>query len=307
MWNGAVGKVPPRGYGRGDLKKATPSEVLSRTVRAGEARATVKHDPPLPPRVSPRVDDVGETLFSLANDDRLVILRALQEGPLKLTQIAKRVSATPQEASRHLTRLTRSALIERGPSGAYGLTHLGGLALRLMPAWEVVAAHRDYFLSHDLLALPGPFLERIGDLSHAKYEDALTGVLAHTEAAFHEAREYVWLMSDQVLSLGMDPPSAVETRGLRIRSIVPSRSVSDLPDAATHPQRAWPERFELGLLDEVRFGIAMNERSAGVVFADPNGKLDFNRGFRGPDPAFHGWCRDLFEHHWARVRRYRPL
>jgi predicted transcriptional regulator len=232
----------------------------------------------------------------------------LREGGIRLTEIAKRISVTPQEASRHVTRLSRSALIEKGPSGTYRLTNLGAMALRLLSAWDLLAARRQYFLAHDPLALPQAFLERIGELSQATYEDALGGVLAHTEAVMADAHDYVWLMADQILSLGFDPLKAIEERGLEFRSIVPSRALAELPAAASGSTApAWPDRLELGLLDEIKIGIAMNERSAGIVFADANGKLDFNRGFRGADPVFHGWCRDLFEYHWARATRYRPL
>jgi predicted transcriptional regulator len=270
-------------------------------------RATVKVLKVLPENVVGQEDDIGEILFTLANQDRLVILRSLREQRLRLTQLAKRISATPQETSRHVARLSRSGLIERNPSGAYGLTDLGELALHLLPAWEVVSARREYFLSHHLLELPEAFLERLGDLSRATYEDGLASVLAHMQAAFADAREYVWMMGDQVLGVGFDPLKAIEDRGLSIRIIIPERALSQIPTVAADPTVAWPDRLELAVLDEVKFGIAMNERSAGVVFADAQGKLDFNRGFQGVDPTFHAWCRDLFEQYWARAKRYRPL
>ncbi len=258
--------------------------------------------------MSGNASGVDEVLFSLASADRVAILRSLQQGQLNLTQLAKRISVTPQEASRHLVRLSRSALIERLPSGAYRLTGLGTAALRLLPAWEILTAHREFFLAHDLLALPEPLLERVGALSRAEYEDVLARVLTHTGAASAEAREYIWVMADQVLDLSFDPVDAVEKRGLSVRSIIPSQAVRDLPQGATRPMPGpWPERLELRLLDDIRFGIAMNEHAAGVVFADMNGKLDFNRGFRGEDPAFHNWCHDLFESHWNRAKRFRPL
>ena len=60
---------------------------------------------------------------------------------------------------------------------------------------------------------------------------------------------------------------------------------------------------EVILAKDVRVALAMNERQAGVCLPDLKGRADFSAGFVGTDRAFLGWCRDLFEHHWAESRR----
>ena len=60
-------------------------------------------------------------------------------------------------------------------------------------------------------------------------------------------------------------------------------------------------RIEYHLIEDpndIKTGIAMNEKIAGVTFPNATGKLDFNGGFRSDNPLFHRWCQDLFESNW---------
>ena len=63
-------------------------------------------------------------------------------------------------------------------------------------------------------------------------------------------------------------------------------------------------RIEYHLIEDpndIKVGIAMNEKIAGLTFPNTTGKLDFNSGFRSDNQAFRQWCQDLFEHHWSNV------
>ena len=52
-------------------------------------------------------------------------------------------------------------------------------------------------------------------------------------------------------------------------------------------------RFEVGLLDDVKLVVAMNEKTAAFGLPTLDGRPDYSRGFVGDTPGFHGWCRDL--------------
>ncbi len=41
---------------------------------------------------------------------------------------------------------------------------------------------------------------------------------------------------------------------------------------------------------EIKAGIALNEKMAGLTFPDTTGKLDFNRGFESNNYVFRKWC-----------------
>lgn len=65
-------------------------------------------------------------------------------------------------------------------------------------------------------------------------------------------------------------------------------------------------RIEYRLIEDpndIKAGIAMNEKIAGLTFPDAMGKLDFNSGFGSSNPVFRKWCQDLFEFHWNKAEK----
>jgi predicted transcriptional regulator len=65
------------------------------------------------------------------------------------------------------------------------------------------------------------------------------------------------------------------------------------------------DKLELKLVpdENVKIGVAMNERIAGIAFPDLKGKMDFNSGFTSGSIHFHKWCRDLFSFYWNRLKK----
>jgi predicted transcriptional regulator len=63
-------------------------------------------------------------------------------------------------------------------------------------------------------------------------------------------------------------------------------------------------RIEYHLIEDpndIKVGIALNEKLAGLTFPNSTGKLDFNSGFRSDNQVFRQWCQDLFEYHWSKA------
>lgn len=75
------------------------------------------------------MDDTVELLFELSSSDRLALLLEVKANKQRLTQLAQKLSATVQETSRHLSRLSDAKLIEKDSAAFYGLTAFGRLAL----------------------------------------------------------------------------------------------------------------------------------------------------------------------------------
>ncbi len=98
----------------------------------------------------------------------------------------------------------------------------------------------------------------------------------------------VWL--DEVAA------KALHSEGVSIRVVVPRPVARD--DAYAELLRGFKGDMELGLVDDVRVGMALNEKVAGVIFPDRDGKVDFDEGLRGHSPAFLRWCSDLFTFYW---------
>ena len=78
----------------------------------------------------PVSNNFHELLFELSNEDRYMILLTLKNGDHNVTNIARELSLTTQESSRHLNRLAERGLIVKTVTGEYTLTEYGLLVLR---------------------------------------------------------------------------------------------------------------------------------------------------------------------------------
>jgi predicted transcriptional regulator len=242
----------------------------------------------------------SELLFDLSSTDRVTLLGEIDKERLRLSQLAARLSATVQETSRHLIRLSRANLIGKDSEGLYFLTAYGKAILRLLPSIDFLSRHREYFVSHDVTSLPPSFLERIGELSESTYAEKLGGVLDHMQQVIGAAKEFVWLMADQILTIDSSSQQRLLERRVSVRVIIPAKEFTSRQFSAN---LAMPERMEMRFADQVMAGIAMNDSIAGVVFPELSGKIDFSCGFAGNNQSFYGWCKDLFSYHWEHAKK----
>jgi predicted transcriptional regulator len=242
-------------------------------------------------------------LFILASVDRLTLLSEIAIEKCKLSQLTAKLSATSQETSKHLTRLRDAKLIEKDSDGFLGLTAFGRIIVNLLPTMRFVSENREYFLSHNISSLPKEFIERLGELQEGQYADKVGSVLAHTQQVVHGAEEYIWLMADHRLG---DQEYVTKSGKLEGNSTVTWRVIVPASSSIN-----WAElrrtvgihkgRIEYQLIEDpndIKAGMALNEKIAGVTFPDAMGKLDFNGGFRSSNPLFRKWCQDLFGFHW---------
>jgi predicted transcriptional regulator len=249
------------------------------------------------------LEHLAELLFILASIDRLTLLSEIRVEKRRLSQLTTKLSATPQETSKHLTRLRDAKLIEKDSDGFFGLTAFGKIIVNLLPSIRFLTQNREYFLSHDISSLPLEFIERLGELQENEYGENVGAILVHLQQVVQDAEEYIWLMADHPLgrqeyvtkSEKLESSSTVTWR-----VIIPADSSIDWTElrrtVGTHKGR-----IEYHLIEDpnyIKVGIALNEKIAGLSFPDITGKLDFNKGFRSNNPIFRKWCEDLFVFHW---------
>lgn len=243
---------------------------------------------------------VSELLFELASDDRLAVLSMVGKQPARLSDVARNIASTVQEASRQLERLAGARLVSKGPDSRYEITPLGRVALDLVPSFRFVSDEREFFLSHDASSLPPPFVHRLGELSVHRRLDRLDETLALSEELLRGAKRYAWFMSDQPVRLSFPhehPP------GVEFRLIFP-RDVD--PEAIRRVRSRIGSDLQVATIDSVGVSMAMNESVASVFFPATDGRMDLTSGFAGEEPAFHGWCRDLYGFFWSLAREGRP-
>ena len=254
------------------------------------------------------MERLAELLFILASTDRLTLLSELHNAKLRSGHLTVKLSATPQETSKHLMRLRDANLIEKDSDGFFSLTVFGKIIVNLIPSFRFLAQNRDYFLSHDISSLPLEFIERLGEIQEGQHTDNVGSVIAHLQQVVQSAEEYIWLMADHRLGNQeyVTKSGKLETNAtMTWRVILPTGSNINWTEvrrtAGIHK-----DRIEYHLIedsDDIKIGIAMNEKIAGVVFPDTKGKIDFNGGFRSNNPLFHKWCKDLFVYHWNQKGR----
>jgi predicted transcriptional regulator len=246
------------------------------------------------------MERLAELLFILASVDRLTLLSEIGVEKRRLSQLTAKLSATPQETSKHLTRLRDAKLIEKDSDGFFSLSAFGKIIVNLLPSMKFLMQNREYFLSHDISSLPLEFMERLGELQEGEHSDNVGSVIAHLQQVVQGAEEYIWLMADHRLGNQeyVTKSGKLESNSrITWRVILPASSNINWAEvrrtAGIHKGR-----IEYHFSTDIIAGIAMNEKIAGVTFPGAMGKLDFNGGFRSSNPLFRKWCQDLFVIHW---------
>jgi len=238
------------------------------------------------------LEEMDEVLFVLSSGDRMILLSEIRSQELRLTDLAERLSASVQETSKHLGRLVECKLIEKNSGGTYELTSFGKLVFGILPSMSFVSEHRKYFLTHDISFLPNELLLRIGQLSENNFQDHVSNVLVECQHLLGMAEKYFYWSVDEPLPWFITKRFEPETT---IRVLLPR---STTVNAITKARQIVGGRADFRFAEQVKVGIAVNEKLAGVVFPDKEGKIDYSSGFIGYSPEFQKWCLDLFNSMW---------
>jgi predicted transcriptional regulator len=248
------------------------------------------------------LERLGNLLFELASEDRLLILAALQEKPARLTHISEKLKLTLQETSRHLSRLSEAKLITKDAEGMYRLLPFGGDLLQLFPGFQFLSKYRDYLNSHDISHLPPEFLTRIGDLEKCSFMDDVFAALHLADNVIREAKDYIWIIGNQVLMSTVPLLEEAIKRGVTFRLILPEGLA---PPPGFKPLPYVPGRIERRTLKQIDITIIMSEKEARVAFPTIDGKMDPS-AFSSTEPTPHKWCKDLYEYYWRIAQTGQP-
>jgi len=259
------------------------------------------------------LETLTDLLFELSNDDRLKILLELEKGPKNLTKIAKDLDFTAQGTSRNVERLVQISMIMRNPEGDYVLTSFGENALRLLVGYEFLANEKDYILDHSTHYLPQSFVSRFGELRKNEKVTEILDAVSNIARARRAASEYDWYITPGRMSSPRDASDVFDElkRGVKIRAIEPKHYVpsdkvmSDTPrEVLDFFEDNWRKgNIQHRYLDEVRMRMYLTEGEVSLLaLPKRDGEMDVV-GYQSKDPAFHDWCRDLFEFYWMRAKQ----
>ncbi len=244
------------------------------------------------------MEELSNLLFELANENRLTILMRLQEEPMRPMQIAGELGLSKQEASIHLSRLSEAGFIVKDTEGSYHIQPFGEEILTLLHGFAFLSKNRDYFNNHDISKLPLGFRNRIGELKACSISSDISSSLQLVENVVRESGEYLWMISDQVLtSTKRLIDQAMKARKTKFRIILPENLI---PPPGFEPQPFVVDRMERRTLKNVDIIMVISEKEAQLAFRGKDGKMDF-RTFSIFEPTSMNWCKDLYEYFWNKA------
>ncbi|HKV90042.1 MAG TPA: helix-turn-helix domain-containing protein [Thermoplasmata archaeon] len=238
-------------------------------------------------------DDLASLLFEIASGPRLAILEGVAGHPQRHAELARRIGLSGAETTRHLARLTRAGLLERGPDAAFRPTPLAEAVHGALRSLAYVAERQEYFLRHRVAGLPPGFSARIGELAQARWLADPFEVMAAQHGAIVRARERVWVLAESSF-VAAQPAVAEKARaGVEVRLLLADRS--PVATARLAPGAAVSRRIERAPVH-----LLITDRSASISFAGPDGRIDVSHAFQAVPDSGLTWAEELFEQLWAR-------
>jgi predicted transcriptional regulator len=245
-----------------------------------------------------------KTFFELASEQRLAIIFQLNEKNAKISQIAKDLGITMQEAHRNVNRLQDAGLIEKDPEGIFSLTTFGNTIIKQIPTFNYLSKHKEYFSEHVLGELPIKFIMRLGALDKCEYVKGVVAILERWKDIYREADEYIYEIVPQVPIDLIEPAvTRVKEKGVKYSYVFPKDVIipkgrKDLLKKLGHAELLNKGAIERRMVESVKVAVILNEKNAAVLFPTQKGETDMNMIFYSSDSVFHEWCLDYFRYRW---------
>jgi predicted transcriptional regulator len=244
-----------------------------------------------------------KTFFELASEQRLAIIFRLKEKSAKISQLAKDLDITMQEAHRNVSRLQGAGLIEKDPEGIFSLTTFGNTITKQIPTFNYLSKHKEYFSEHILGELPIKFIMRLGALDKCEFVKGVVAILERWKDIYREAEEYFYEIVPQVPIDLIEPAVSRVKQGVKYSYVLPKDVIipkgrKDLLKKLGHNELLNKGAIERRMVESVKVAVILNEKQAAVLFPTQKGETDMNMIFYSIDRVFHEWCLDYFRYRW---------
>jgi predicted transcriptional regulator len=244
-----------------------------------------------------------KTFFELASEQRLAIIFRLNEKSAKISQLAKDLNITMQEAHRNVSRLQDAGLIEKDPEGIFSLTTFGNTITKQIPTFNYLSKHKEYFSEHILGELPIKFIMRLGALDKCEFVKGVVAILERWKDIYREAEEYIYEIVPQVPIDLIEPAVSRVKQGVKYSYVLPKDAIipkgrKDLLKKLGHNELLNKAAIERHMVESVKVAVILNEKQAAVLFPTQKGETDMNMIFYSIDRVFHEWCLDYFRYRW---------
>jgi predicted transcriptional regulator len=244
-----------------------------------------------------------KTFFELASEQRLAIIFRLNEKSAKISQLAKDLDITMQEAHRNVSRLQGAGLIEKDPEGIFSLTTFGNTITKQIPTFNYLSKHKEYFSEHILGELPIKFIMRLGALDKCEFVKGVVAILERWKDIYREAEEYFYEIVPQVPIDLIEPAVSRVKQGVKYSYVLPKDVIipkgrKDLLKKLGHNELLNKGAIQRRMVESVKVAVILNEKQAAVLFPTQKGETDMNMIFYSIDRVFHEWCLDYFRYRW---------
>lgn len=247
--------------------------------------------------------DTEKSFFELASEQRLAIIFQLNEKKAKISQLAKSLDITMQEAHRNVSRLQQAGLIEKDPEGVFSLTTFGNTIIKQIPTFNYLSKHKEYFSEHILGELPIKFIMRLGALDRCEFVKGVVAILERWKDIYREADQYIYEIISQVPIDLIEPAVRRVKEGIKYSYVLPRNVIvpkgrKELLKKLGHSELLNKGSIERRMVDGVQVAVVLNEKVATVLFPTQKRETDMNMMFYSSDPVFHEWCLDYFRYRW---------
>ena len=244
-----------------------------------------------------------KTFFELASEQRLAIIFRLNEKSAKISQLAKDLDITMQEAHRNVSRLQGAGLIEKDPEGIFSLTTFGNTITKQIPTFNYLSKHKEYFSENILGELPIKFIMRLGALDKCEFVKGVVAILERWKDIYREAEEYFYEIVPQVPIDLIEPAVSRVKQGMKYSYVLPKDVIipkgrKDLLKKLGHNELLNKGAIQRRMVESVKVAVILNEKQAAVLFPTQKGETDMNMIFYSIDRVFHEWCLDYFRYRW---------
>jgi len=251
------------------------------------------------------VERMADGFLEVASEQRLNILILLNEKAFTITNMAKKLDATPPEVHRNFTRLTNAGLILKNVEGDYRLTTLGETMIAQIPAIVFISKNEKYFKNHILSNLEKKFIHTIGSLSDSEIISGYVKVSEKWKKIYENAEKFIYniLVEASYSSEIMKIIEEKLNKKVTINSIF-SDSAKVTSERKSSISKIHVDKFiENNTLARrmkkgVKIALIINEKEAGISFPTSENEVDLGKMFYSSNPEFHEWCVDYFKQVW---------
>ena len=243
---------------------------------------------------------------------KLNILSSLLEGEKKLAALRDELGSSGSTII-HALKDLEDLKLTRQEDKHYKLTSLGVMEAALIgeaeSAAEVLQRFQDFWLQHDVTAIPSPLLRRIGALRDSNLVQDNSTALDRVHVSFQrllQESKKVWGMSPifhsdyvglfQRLLGGGATVDLILTSGVLNKTLM----LADTEQIVDYIMR---EKLRIYLTDRLGVALTVTENSFSMGLYMNEGDYDYTRDLVSNSPKAIEWGEELFKHHLKDSRR----